>query len=95
MPGGDYEAYTDNGREPTGVDAVEWASRAAELGAGELLVTSIDRDGTGRGFDTGLAQYASFSAWLVAVAINAYGTILNIIAALGFFRINEDKRRVK
>ncbi len=44
---GRYEAYTDFGRESTGVDAIEWAARAVELGAGELLVTSIDRDGGG------------------------------------------------
>jgi len=51
---GRYEAYTDFGRESTGVDAIEWAERAVELGAGELLVTSIDRDGTGKGYDIGL-----------------------------------------
>jgi len=44
------------GREPTGLDAVRWALRAVELGAGELLVTSIDRDGTGSGFDTALLR---------------------------------------
>ena len=44
------------GREPTGLDAVDWARRAVELGAGELLVTSIDRDGTGSGFDTALLR---------------------------------------
>ena len=48
-PDGSYEAHTDNGRESTGVDACEWAVRAAELGAGELMVTSIDREGTGEG----------------------------------------------
>ena len=52
-PDGSYEAYTDNGRERTGVDAFDWAIRAAELGAGELIVTSIDREGTGKGFDLG------------------------------------------
>ena len=44
------------GREATGLDAVDWARRAVELGAGELLVTSIDRDGTGSGFDTELLR---------------------------------------
>lgn len=48
---GKYEAYTDNGREPTGKDVFEWAQQAVELGAGEILVTSIDREGTGTGFD--------------------------------------------
>ena len=54
---GVYEAYTDNGREKTGVDAIEWATRAVELGAGELLVTSMDRDGTRQGFDLELTLF--------------------------------------
>jgi cyclase len=46
-----WEAYTDNGRERTGLDALEWAGRGVELGAGELLVTSVDREGTQKGMD--------------------------------------------
>jgi cyclase len=46
-----WEAYTDNGRERTGLDALEWAARGVELGAGELLVTSVDREGTQKGMD--------------------------------------------
>jgi cyclase len=46
-----WEVVTRGGRTPTGIDGVEWAERVVELGAGELLVTSIDRDGTGRGYD--------------------------------------------
>jgi imidazole glycerol-phosphate synthase subunit HisF len=46
-----WEAYTDNGRERTGQDAVIWAERAVELGAGEILITSIDQEGTRKGFD--------------------------------------------
>jgi len=46
-----WEAYTDNGRERSGLDALEWAVRAVELGAGELLVTSVDREGTQKGMD--------------------------------------------
>ena len=53
LPSG-YEVVVKGGREPVGIDAVAWAQRAVELGAGELLVTSIDRDGTGLGFDTDL-----------------------------------------
>ena len=48
---GKYLAYTDNGREYTGVNALEWAKQAEDLGAGEILLTSIDREGTGDGFD--------------------------------------------
>ena len=50
-----WEVVVKGGREATGLDAVGWAERAVELGAGELLVTSIDRDGTGSGFDTDAA----------------------------------------
>jgi len=53
---GHYEAYTENGRQSTGMDAIEWAVRAAELGAGEILITSIDQEGTGQGFDLKLTQ---------------------------------------
>ena len=55
MPSG-FEVVVQGGREPTGLDAVAWALRAVALGAGELLVTSIDRDGTKSGFDTGLLR---------------------------------------
>lgn len=51
-----WEVVVKGGREATGLDAVVWARRAVELGAGELLVTSIDRDGTGAGFDTGVLR---------------------------------------
>ena len=56
---GRWIAYVRGGRERTGLDAVAWAERAVELGAGELLVTSIDRDGTGTGFDTELLRAIS------------------------------------
>jgi len=51
-----WEVVVQGGREPTGLDALAWAERAVALGAGELLVTSIDRDGTGSGFDTDLLR---------------------------------------
>ena len=53
---GAWEVVVKGGREATGLDAVAWAERAVDLGAGELLVTSIDRDGTGTGFDTALLR---------------------------------------
>ena len=68
---GRYEACTDNGRELTGLDAIEWARRAAELGAGELVVTSIDREGTGRGYDVELSSAVAWNA--VAIPIIACG----------------------
>lgn len=53
---GKWEAYTDNGRERTGLDVVEWAKKGVALGAGEVLVTSVDREGTRRGFDVPLVR---------------------------------------
>ena len=55
IPSG-FEVVVKGGREATGLDAIAWAQRAVELGAGELLVTSIDRDGTKTGFDTELLR---------------------------------------
>lgn len=57
--GGWYECLTDNAREPTGLDVFEWAKRAEDLGAGELLLTAVDRDGTGRGYDLELVSKVS------------------------------------
>ena len=54
LPGGGWTAMTDNGRNHSGRDVIAWAVEAQALGAGELLVTSIDQDGTGRGMDTEL-----------------------------------------
>jgi cyclase len=54
-----YLAYTDNGREHTGVDAISWAKEAEERGAGEILLTSIDQEGTGNGFDLELIKRVS------------------------------------
>jgi len=54
-----FEVYTHGGTSPTGLDALDWASEAVELGAGELLVTSMDRDGTKKGFDNVLNRHIS------------------------------------
>jgi len=51
-----WEAYVDNGREKTGVDVLEWAARLEELGAGEILLTSVDQEGTQKGFDVELVR---------------------------------------
>ena len=65
---GKWEALTDNGRERTGVDVLEWVSRGEELGAGEILLTSVDAEGTRRGFD-----HALFSAVRERVSIPVIG----------------------
>ena len=67
---GSYLAYTDNGREHTGVDVFEWANRIEELGAGEILITSVDREGSGEGFDTELISKISNS---VSIPVIAHG----------------------
>ena len=77
-PDGHYEAYTDNGREPTGVDAFEWAQRAAELGAGELLVTSIDREGTGEGFDMELTRRMTEVVSVPVIACGGAGHVSHV-----------------
>lgn len=77
-PDGTYEAYVDYGRQNTGVDALKWAVRAAELGAGELLVTSIDREGTGKGFDLDLTRAIAQSVSIPVVASGGAGEISDI-----------------
>lgn len=67
---GRYEAWVDYGRQPTGVDAIQWAQRAVDLGAGELLVTSVDREGMGTGYDLELISTISE---LVPVPVIASG----------------------
>jgi imidazole glycerol-phosphate synthase subunit HisF len=79
---GRYEAYTDNGRERTGVDAREWAVRAAELGAGELLVTSIDREGTGTGYDTELIRRIAPAVPIPVIACGGAGRLDHLSRAL-------------
>jgi cyclase len=69
-PDGRYLAYTDNGREYTGVDVIEWAQQVDELGAGEIVITSVDREGTGQGFDLELVSKISN---LISIPIIAHG----------------------
>lgn len=77
-PDGRYEAYTDNGRERTGVDAFAWARQAAELGAGELLVTSINQEGTGEGFDLELTRTIAESVPIPVIACGGAGKLSDV-----------------
>ena len=70
---GRWEPYIDNGREHTGLDVVEWAQRAEELGAGEILLTSVDRDGTCKGFDIDLTKNVSDSVSIPVIASGGMG----------------------
>lgn len=70
-----YEVVIDGGRTATGIDAVRWASDAAELGAGEVLLTSMDRDGTKSGFDIALTRAVRAATPLPVIASGGAGTI--------------------
>jgi len=77
-PDGSYEAYTDNGREKTGLDVFEWACRVADLGAGEIMVTSINQEGTGKGFDIELTKKIAESVSIPVIACGGAGSVSHI-----------------
>lgn len=72
VPGG-WEAYIDAGREKTGFGVVEWARRLEELGAGELLISSVDRDGTGTGFDADVVAAVNGCVNIPVIAGGGFG----------------------
>jgi cyclase len=74
MPGG-YEVFIHGGRTPTGLDAVEWARRGVELGAGEILLTSMDRDGTKLGYDLTLTGKITSAVSVPVIASGGIGTL--------------------
>ncbi|WP_374440108.1 imidazole glycerol phosphate synthase subunit HisF [Stella sp.] len=79
---GRWEVFTHGGRRPTGLDAVEWARRMVELGAGELLLTSMDRDGTGQGFDIGLTRAVSDAVRVPVIASGGVGNLDHLVAGI-------------
>ena len=76
---GRYLAYTDNGREHTGVDAIEWAEEVVGLGAGELVITSVDREGTGEGYDLTLLDEISNRVKVPVIAHGGAGRMNHVI----------------
>jgi len=72
---GRWEVFTHGGRKPTGLDAIQWAKRMAELGAGEILLTSMDRDGTKAGFDLGLTRAVVDAVTIPVIASGGVGTL--------------------
>ena len=82
MDNGEYEAYVDNGREPTGVNVFEWASRVVFLGAGEILITSIDQEGTGKGLDVDLIRNVSDRVHVPVVACGGAGKLSHVFDAV-------------
>lgn len=78
---GKWEAYTDNGRERTGMDVLEWVLRGVELGAGEILLTAVDREGTRAGFDLDLVRAVSTSVPVPVIASGGMGKLSHFIDA--------------
>jgi len=87
-PDGSYEAYVDYGRQRTGIDAVSWALQAVELGAGELIVTSINREGTGRGFDLELTRMIATAVPVPVIAAGGAGQLDHIQAVIAEGKAN-------
>jgi cyclase len=75
---GEWEIYTDCGREKSGIDALEWAKKGVSLGAGEVLVTSIDQEGTRKGFDYELTNSISKNVNVPIIASGGYGQVEHI-----------------
>ncbi|MFC6633509.1 imidazole glycerol phosphate synthase subunit HisF [Microbulbifer taiwanensis] len=73
-----WEIFTHGGRNPTGIDAVEWAKKMADLGAGEILLTSMDRDGTRNGFDLPLTRAVSDAVPVPVIASGGVGNLQHL-----------------
>ncbi|MDB4953324.1 MAG: imidazoleglycerol phosphate synthase, cyclase subunit [Myxococcales bacterium] len=80
--GAGWEVFSHGGRTPEGLDALEWCRRVADLGAGELLVTSMDRDGTGKGYDTELIRAVSSSVSVPLIASGGVGVLDHLALGL-------------
>ncbi len=74
-----WEIFTHGGRKPTGIDAVAWAVRMAELGAGEILLTSMDRDGTRNGFELGVTRAITDAVEIPVIASGGVGTLDHLV----------------
>lgn len=81
MPSG-YEVFVHGGRAPTGLDALEWAQRGVALGAGEILLTSMDRDGTKQGYDLVLTKKISQAVTVPVIASGGVGTLEHLYEGL-------------
>ena len=82
MPDGKWHAFTDNGRERSGRDVHEWVQQAVELGAGEVLLTSIDQEGTRDGFDLDLTRSVSESVSVPVIASGGMGSVQDLFAVV-------------
>ncbi len=82
QPDGRYLAYTDNGREFTGKDVLQWAREVEELGAGEIVITSVDREGTGTGYDIELTRMIAEAVSIPVIAHGGAGRLEDIRSVL-------------
>ena len=79
---GGFEVFTHGGREPTGLDVLDWVERLAALGAGEILLTSMDRDGTKQGYDVELTRAVADSLTIPVIASGGVGTLDHLVAGV-------------
>lgn len=77
-----FEIFTHGGREPTGIDAVAWSQRMADYGAGEILLTSMDRDGTKQGYNLALTRAVADAVSIPVIASGGVGTLAHLSAGI-------------
>lgn len=79
---GEYFSFIDNGRQETGIEVVKWARKVEELGAGEIVITSVDKDGTNEGYDLNLIKLISENVSIPVIAHGGGGDLMNLKNAI-------------